>query len=71
MRAGNCRAQFSGRSYNLVPVERWSNDYWSPVSSFAQGVNGCLVDYAYPQNNQSRSADVDIYIYNPNATALT
>jgi uncharacterized repeat protein (TIGR01451 family) len=71
VRSGNCRAPYSGRSYSLVPVERWANDYWSPVSGFAQGVNGCIVDYLPPQNGQNRSADADIYITNPNATPLT
>jgi uncharacterized repeat protein (TIGR01451 family) len=71
VRAGNCRAPYSGRSYTLIPNEKWANDYWSPVSSFAQGVNGCLVDYLPPQNNQGRSADADIYITNPRAAPLT
>lgn len=70
VRAGNCRAQYSGRSYTLVPFERWSNDYWSPVSSFFTGANGCVVDYLPPQNGRGLSADVDIYIFNPNSTAL-
>lgn len=70
VRAGNCRQAYSGRSYTLVPVERWSNDYWSPVSSFFSGANGCLVDYLPPQNGRGLSADVDIYIFNPNSTAL-
>ena len=69
MRAGNCRAPYSGRSYTLFPVERWSNDYWSPVSSFVPGMNGCTVRYIPPQPNPS--ADVDIYIFNPNATPLS
>jgi uncharacterized repeat protein (TIGR01451 family) len=68
LRAGNCRAPYSGRSYTLVPVEKWSNDYWSPVSSFVIGVNGCVVGYNPPQPNAS--ADVDIYIVNPNTAPL-
>jgi uncharacterized repeat protein (TIGR01451 family) len=68
VRAGNCRAAYSGRSYSLVPVERWSNDYWSPVSSFFAGANNCLVRYLQTQPNAS--ADVDIYIYNPGAAPL-
>ncbi len=50
VRSGNCRAPYSGRSYSLVPIERWSSDYWSPVSSFHQGANGCQVDYLFPQD---------------------
>jgi uncharacterized repeat protein (TIGR01451 family) len=68
VRAGNCRAPYSGRSYTLIPVEKWSNDYWSPVSSFASGQNGCTVGYIPAQPNPS--ADVDIYIANPNPTPL-
>jgi uncharacterized repeat protein (TIGR01451 family) len=70
VRAGNCRQAYSGRSYTLVPVERWSNDYWSPVANFFTGANGCVVDYLPPQNGIGLSADVDIYIFNPNSTAL-
>lgn len=69
VRAGNCRALYSGRSYTLVPVERWSNDYWSPVSTFFDGRNNCDVRYGSTQPNPS--ADVDIYIFNPNNTPLT
>ncbi|HEX5690717.1 MAG TPA: hypothetical protein VFX76_11975, partial [Roseiflexaceae bacterium] len=66
VRGGNCRAPYSGRSYSLIPVEKWSNDYWSPISSFASGQNGCVVRYN-PQPpttplNPIPSADVDIYI---------
>jgi uncharacterized repeat protein (TIGR01451 family) len=68
VRAGNCRAPYSGRSYTLVPVEKWSNDYWSPISSFFSGANGCTVGYNPAQPNTS--ADVDIYIVNPNPTPL-
>lgn len=70
IRAGNCRAPYSGRSYTLVPVERWANEYWSPVSSFFTGANGCLVNYLPPQNNRGLSADVDIYIFNPSNAPL-
>lgn len=70
VRAGNCRAAYSGRSYTLVPVERWANDYWSPVANFFTGANGCQVRYLPPQNGLGLSADVDIYIFNPNAAAL-
>jgi uncharacterized repeat protein (TIGR01451 family) len=68
LRAGNCRAPYSGRSYTLVPAEKWSNDYWSPISSFFDGANGCNVGYVPAQPNAS--ADVDIYIVNPSATPL-
>jgi uncharacterized repeat protein (TIGR01451 family) len=70
VRAGNCRAPYSGRSYSLVPVERWFNEYWSPVSSFFTGANNCTVRYLPPQNNRNLSADVDIYIYNPSTAPL-
>jgi uncharacterized repeat protein (TIGR01451 family) len=72
VRAGNCRAAYSGRSYTLVPVERWSNDYWSPVPGFLNGQNNCTVRYQPPPQpvQPNASADVDIYIFNPNATAL-
>src|SRR5262245_36318195 len=70
VRAGNFRAPYSGRSYSLVPVERWSNDYWSPIAGFDRTTNNCRVNYLPPQNTGNRSADVDIYIYNPSAAAL-
>jgi uncharacterized repeat protein (TIGR01451 family) len=73
VRAGNCRAPYSGRSYSLVPVERWTNDYWSPVSSFYHGANGCTVNYLPPQTpgpGVDLSADADIYIFNPGTAAL-
>jgi uncharacterized repeat protein (TIGR01451 family) len=68
VRAGNCRAPYSGRSYTLVPVEKWSNDYWSPITSFLFTPGVCTVGYSPPQPNQS--ADVDIYIVNPNPAPL-
>jgi uncharacterized repeat protein (TIGR01451 family) len=68
VRAGNCRAPYSGRSYTLVPVEKWANDYWSPISSFLFTPGICTVGYNPPQPNTS--ADVDIYIVNPNAAPL-
>jgi uncharacterized repeat protein (TIGR01451 family) len=68
VRAGNCRAPYSGRSYTLVPVEKWSNDYWSPVASFLATPGICTVGYVPAQPNTS--ADVDIYIVNPNPTPL-
>jgi uncharacterized repeat protein (TIGR01451 family) len=68
VRAGNCRAPYSGRSYTLVPIEKFANDYWSPISSFFSGANGCTVGYDPVQPNAS--ADVDIYIVNPGATPL-
>ena len=70
LRAGNCRQPYSGRSYTLVPVERWSSEYWSPVSSFFTGANGCVVNYLPPQNGRGLSADVDIYIFNPGSAPL-
>jgi uncharacterized repeat protein (TIGR01451 family) len=72
VRAGNCRAAYSGRSYTLVPVERWTNDYWSPVASFFDGQDGCTVRYQPPPvpPQPNASADVDIYIFNPSAAAL-
>ncbi len=69
LRAGNCRAPYSGRSYTLVPQEKWSNDYWSPISSFLFTPGICTVGYVPAQPNTS--ADVDIYIVNPNATPLS
>ena len=69
VRAGNCRAPYSGRSYTLIPVEKWSNDYWSPISNFFNGANGCVVGYV-PNAQPNASADVDIYIVNPNASPL-
>jgi uncharacterized repeat protein (TIGR01451 family) len=72
VRAGNCRAAYSGRSYTLVPVERWWNDYWSPVSSFFNGQNNCTVRYQPPPQpvQPNASADVDIYIFNPSTAPL-
>src|SRR5262249_46679802 len=67
-RAGNCRAPYSGRAYTLTPVERWSNDYWSPVAGFLAGANSCTVGYVPPQPNPS--ADTNVYLYNPNAAPL-
>ncbi len=73
VRAGSCRNNpYSGRSYTLVPVERWSTDYWSPVSTFFHGQDNCNVGYEpVPPASQPRSADVDVYIFNPNNTPLT
>ena len=67
VRAGNCRAPYSGKSYTLIPTERWSNDYWSPVDGFLPGANGCTVGYDPPQPNP---ADTNVYLYNPNTTPL-
>src|SRR6185295_10823828 len=64
------RANYSGRSYTLVPAERWTNDYWSPVAGFLDGADGCDVRYGNSTPQVPVPADVDIYIFNPNSTPL-
>ncbi|HEX5690987.1 MAG TPA: hypothetical protein VFX76_13330, partial [Roseiflexaceae bacterium] len=68
VRAGSCRAPYSGKSYTLIPTERWSNDYWSPVDGFLSGANGCTIGYDPAQPNP---ADTNVYLYNPNPTPLS
>lgn len=64
VRTGQCNATYSGRSYTLVPTNRWSNNYWSPSPDWDTGI--CTTgDFGTPVNHFT-----DVYIRNPNSNAI-
>lgn len=62
VRTGQCNANYSGRSYTLVPSNRWGNDYWAPTPDWGTGF--CTID-------DGVNHFTDVYIRNENLTDIT
>ncbi|MFQ6101342.1 MAG: hypothetical protein ACE5OS_08930 [Anaerolineae bacterium] len=56
MMTGGCGDPYSAHGYTLQPADVWTNDYWAPVPGFSCGGD---------------VADSDIYLHNPNSSAIS
>ncbi|MFZ5916091.1 MAG: PEP-CTERM sorting domain-containing protein [Chloroflexota bacterium] len=59
---------WSAQGFTLLPLSDWENEYWAPVPDFQDAVSDCNIDVDDPPGGNDR--DVDIYIHNPQDSAL-
>ncbi len=68
MLVGGCAGANSGNGHSLLPINKWSNEYWSPVPGFADSGAGAT---GACQLSGDSDYDSDIYLHNPNDAAIT